>query len=570
MGRKKIITLKKCVTCGEEFETGKHKEKLNCSPKCLKIYQEKNKDSRIEKAIQGIIDKYNVNHVSKIPTHSENVKKTKKERYGDENFNNREKAKNTIFEKHGVDNSMKLKETKQKSKISKKEKHGDENFNNREKARDTIFDKYGKEHHLQVEEILNKQKKTNFKLYKTEYNIQTEKAKKNLKKHNLEKFGSEYYFSSETHISLMSEEKRKRIKETLESQGLIFDIDRYVKLRKKEKDVLHYLKYKVQCEKCGNVFEISLKNEKHVCRKCYPIKKSTSIIQKELREFLNSLNINFQENNRDIIKPLEIDFFFLEFDLALELNGNYWHSENGGSKNKLYHINKTVKCFEKGIKLIHIFEDEWLLKKDIVKSRILNLLNKTNEKIYARKCEIFEIEDFEKTSFLEENHLQGNSVDKIRLGLKYNGELVSLVTFSKNRIALGAKKEKDSYELIRFCSKLNCNVIGAFNKLFKYFVKNYNPKKIVTYADCRWSGLNPENTIYKKLDFNFIKKTSPSYFYVNKKDYLNRKHRFSLCKHVLLQQFGGDMLKTEWELAQENGFDRIWDCGTLKFEFIID
>jgi hypothetical protein len=148
----------------------------------------------------------------------------------------------------------------------------------------------------------------------------------------------------------------------------------------------------------------------------------------------------------------------------------------------------------------------------------------------------------------------------------YDGELISLMTFSERRIALGGKKELGSYELTRFCSKININVVGGFNKLLNYFVKNYKPKKITTYADCRWSGINEKKSVYAKAGLKFISKTSPSYFYVFKKDYCQRKHRFSMVKHKLLEHFGGNPFKTEWELAQENGYDRIWDCGALKFE----
>ena len=94
---------------------------------------------------------------------------------------------------------------------------------------------------------------------------------------------------------------------------------------------------------------------------------------------------------------------------------------------------KSQLCEEKGIKLIHIFEDEWLFKKDIVKSRIKNMLQKTDKKIYGRSCEIKEIDNKNKDKFLYENHIQGNSIDKIRLGLYYENNLVSLMTFGKRR-----------------------------------------------------------------------------------------------------------------------------------------
>ena len=173
-----------------------------------------------------------------------------------------------------------------------------------------------------------------------------------------------------------------------------------------------------------------------------------------------------------------------------------------------------------------------------------------------------------KTVFLEKNHLMGNSKDSVRLGLYYEEKLVSLMTFSKRRIALGVSiiKEGD-WELNRFCSLINTNIVGAFPKLLKHFNKNYNPKQITTYADIRWSGMNPENTVYNKSGFNFIHQSPPSFWYFKKNDYLKRFHRFTFNKGKLLKisnhEYKNSM--TGWEIAQTMKMDRIWDCGTLKF-----
>ena len=570
MGRKKAIFKKKCATCGHEFDPGKHKQKLNCSPECLKKYSELHKQDRLEKSRNGVLSKYGVDHVSKIEGHSEKVKQTKKEKYGDENFNNREKARETILEQHGVENSMMVESIKKKSKQTKKEKYGDENFNNRKKAEETIFSKTGKKHHLQTEESMSKLKETNLKLHNVEYTLNLEKCRENLKKKNLETIGSEYYFSSNEFVDKMLNEKKEKIKKILDSQNLAFDVDKYIKLREKsDEDKLSCLKYTIQCNKCGNEFKTSFINKPIFCRKCYPIKTSSSIIQEELKQFLVELDVCFEENNKGVISPLEIDFYIPKHKLAIELNGNYWHSELAGGKNRKYHLNKTILCNKKEIKLIHIFEDEWVLKKEIVKSRLKNLLNKTSVKIFARKCVVVNIDNNQKSEFLNLNHIQGNSTDRVRIGLMFKNEIVSVMTFSKLRVALGGENKEGVYELSRFCSKLETNIVGGFNKLLSCFVKEYKPKKIITYADCRWSGVNKKDTVYDKAGFKFVSKTPPSFFHISKKDYCQRKHRFSMAKHLMLKKFGGDAIKTGWQLAQENGYDRIWDCGTLKFEKLI-
>lgn len=563
---------KKCVTCNKKFNPGKHKEKLNCSSDCLKIYQEKHKDSRIEKSKKGMIEKYGVDHNSHIDGFVEKIKSTKLKRFGDENYNNRAKAKETCIERYGVENTMQIGEIQEKSKQTKLDNHGDENFNNRHKAKKTSFEKYGVEHHLQLEEYMNKQKKTNKKKYGKESTLLIKKCIDNAQEATMKKFGAPFYFSSNISLDRQREKSISNLKEKLETNNLRFDLNQFekkIEKNKGENGLKHkYFYYEVQCSVCGNKFNGKLGFIMPICRVCNPF-DNISKLHKEFKEFIDSLNIDYKENDRSIIKPLELDFYFPKYNLAIELNGNYFHSEIGGEKNIKYHLNKTTLCNSKDIKLIHLFEDEWYYKQEIVKSRIKNFFNKTENKIYARKCEIKQLDNNEKNTFLKENHIQGKSSDMERIGLYHQNILVSVMTFSKRRVALGAKTTNENeYELARFCSLLNTNVVGGFERLLKQFMKNKQSCSIITYADCRWSGINPEKTVYHKNGFNFLHKSRPSYFYMHKKDYLIRHHRFAFNKQTLIKEFNGDPSKTEWLLAQEAGFDRIWDCGTLKFELV--
>jgi very-short-patch-repair endonuclease len=561
----KSSRIKKCATCGSEFNTGKHKEKLNCSKVCLAIFKEKHKEERIRKSKEAIKNKYNVEHISQIKDFSEKVKSSKLKRYGDENFNNREKAKNTCSEKYQVDNPMKSNDVKSKTKNTKEVKYGDKNFNNRDKAKDTIKEKYNVEHHLQSPEIIEKMKETNKGRYGVDFTIQTPEAKENLLKKNNSLFGSKYFFSSDIHKNRLKEEKLKNLTLFFNNNNLRFDYGAYTTLRKKSGEHLQYNKYLVTCNVCKTNFEAILVNSSIVCRSCYP-RTSTSKIQGELSEFIKSLNVKFLENTRKIINPLELDFYFESENVAIELNGNYRHSEIGGDKDKKYHLNKTLLCNEKGIKLIHVYEDEWILKREIVKSRIKNALGVIEDKIFARKCKINNISNEEKKNFLINNHIQGNSVDSVRLGLFYNDDLVSVMTFSKLRIATGIKNSNEGdWELARFSSKLNTNVVGGFSKLIKHFKSNYKCNKIITYADCRYSGIEPSKLAYINSGFKYLSTSRPSYYYMKKSDYIIRLHRYSMTKHTLLERFGGDKNKTEWQLAIDNGYDRIWDCGSMKF-----
>lgn len=282
----------------------------------------------------------------------------------------------------------------------------------------------------------------------------------------------------------------------------------------------------------------------------------------EIEEFIKSLNVEVIACDKKQLSGIELDLYLPTHNIAIEYNGLYWHSEKQG-KHKNYHINKTTKCLEKNIQLIHIFSDEWLSKKDVIKNRLINLLKQNNEKIYARNCQITTITNQEKSDFLNANHLQGNDKSSIYFGLKHNGNIKAIITFGKLRNALGNKtSHSDEYELYRYCSN---NVVGGFSKLLKHFIKNYSPNKIITYANRNWSP-SDDYCFYSKVGFNYVGITKPNYSYTKKYDI--REHRFNYRKDLLVSR-GYDENKTEYEIMNELGFDKIWDTGNLKYELIL-
>jgi ssDNA-binding Zn-finger/Zn-ribbon topoisomerase 1 len=279
----------------------------------------------------------------------------------------------------------------------------------------------------------------------------------------------------------------------------------------------------------------------------------------EINDFLKENNINIIENDRSVLKNnFELDVLCKDKNIAIEYDGLYWHCEK--FKDKRYHINKTNECLKNGIKLIHIFEDEWANKKEIVKSRLKNVFGVNTEKIYARKCKINEVSSADTKKFLDANHIQGNIYGKINFGLYFNDELVSVMTFGSKRKNLGSTSIEGEYEMLRFCSKLNTNVVGAASKLFKYFIKKYKPIKVISYCDLRWGDGN----LYRQLGFNLLRISEPNYFYING---LKRSNRFLFRKDVLIKE-GFDKNKTEHEIMLERGIYRIYDCGCTVYEYI--
>lgn len=284
-------------------------------------------------------------------------------------------------------------------------------------------------------------------------------------------------------------------------------------------------------------------SKKYGCPKCNKILTKFEI---EVSDFLKALNLQINLNTRKKIPPLELDIFIPVHNLAIELNGLYWHDERFKENN--YHLNKTELCEKKGIKLIHIFEDEWIYKKEIVKSRLKNLLGLTENRIFARKCEIRVVNSINSKEFLDKNHIQGDVKSSFKIGLYYHDELVSIMTLGKRPLI-----NKSEYELIRFCNKLNTSVIGGADKLLKHFIKTHNPKEIISYADRRWS----QGDLYEKLGFEFIHDTKPNYWYVIG---LNRLSRFKFQKHLLLKE-NFNKNQSEHKIMLNRKIYRIYDCG---------
>lgn len=245
-----------------------------------------------------------------------------------------------------------------------------------------------------------------------------------------------------------------------------------------------------------------------------------------------------------------------ELKLGVEFNGLYWHSEK--QKSKLEHYDKYMYFKNLGINLINIWEDDWNFKTLIVKSILLNSIGIIDKKINARECKIKTVNNSEKSKFLNDNHIQGNCISSINLGLYFNDELISMMTFGKKRMILSSKTNvDDEYELLRFCSKCNYNIRGGASKLFKYFIQNYNPNKILSYSNLDIGNGN----LYNILGFTNYGHTKVNYWW---SDYQHRYHRSGFMKHKLIKE-DADKNKTESEIMYSRGYVRIWGIGNTKW-----
>lgn len=282
-----------------------------------------------------------------------------------------------------------------------------------------------------------------------------------------------------------------------------------------------------------------------------------SMVEIEIYNYISDLSIIVEQNVRNIIPPYELDLYIKEKNIAIEVNGLYWHSfhpSSGKKENKKQHINKTIECEKLGIQLIHITDYEWINKQDIIKSLLRSKLG-LNERIYARNCEIKEVSTNDAKSFLEQYHLQGFIGSTYYTGLYHNSELQMIMTFGKNRYG-------DGVELHRMCSKSGITVVGGIGKILKYFTHNHNIDKIVTYCDySKTNGVGYENAGFVKQSI-----TDLGYFWT---DGTNTLSRYSTQKKKLKKILGDNFDENLSESINmfNAKYRRYWDCGNILLEY---
>ena len=282
----------------------------------------------------------------------------------------------------------------------------------------------------------------------------------------------------------------------------------------------------------------------------------------EILNFLKEKGLECR-SDRHILNGREIDIFIPEKNIGIEYNGNKWHTEWFAKKDKNYHLFKMEECREKGVGLITIFEDEYELHKEIVLNKLTHILNIGNEhtpKLYGRKCQIKEIYSYIAEDFLNVNHIQGFVNSTLFLGAFYNENLVGVMSFTK--------QADNNWELTRLATDIKYNCCGVGGKLFNYFIKNYDFNEIKSFADRRWT-LDENNNIYTKLGFVFHSFTKPNYTYYNANvNRYKRFHKFNFRKDKLVKKYSQlNPRMTETEMVKELGYDRIWDCGLIKYVY---
>lgn len=328
-------------------------------------------------------------------------------------------------------------------------------------------------------------------------------------------------------------------------------------------------------KKCGTVFEMRPNDfqQGYRCPECAKLKSGPEI---DIKNFIAEHYCGeILTNYRNLIPLLEIDVYIPEKNVAIEFDGLYWHQERRVGKK--YHYDKTKKCLDKGVRLLHIFEDEWRDQQDIVKSKILNILGISNtEKIFARKCECVDLTKNkdrvkEIRDFLDKNHIQGYCTSTYQIGLLYNNKLVAIGCFNNLRSSMNKSGNNNSYDMIRYASGIDLNVVGGCGKIIEFFRKKYNCNFLKTLADLRWCSST--TNLYTHLGFKIENYVEPRYFYVNKDEQnLVRLPRFTFRKERIKTKFPNiyDEKLTEFQIMDRTNYFRVWDAGKITYSKTFD
>lgn len=626
---------RECVICGNTFEVSRSQltskdSRVTCSKKCSSELRKRTNTDKYggaapacseavrAKMKQTNMNRYGVSYASQSDEIKERAKSTNLSRYGFEYHSETEehrkavsdkwkddsyrqsvtdKIASTNLERYGCRSVLSCQNIREKAKQTYKQKTGYDsplsNPNVREMIHSTMLSRYGVEYPVQNDKISNQAKLTNLEKYGSENPMQNDEVLSKQQQTCLERYGNTCYLHSKEGEQVVKSKLFDRYGCSYFSKSrdwkvsVMIDpskVDNLLKFR--ETPVLFiqtHFDHQPSLQELSNILGIhensvgQLVTEFGLNRY---VKYTYSYMEDEVVELILSIapNIVIERNTRKIITPKEIDIYLPEYKIGIECNPTSTHNStldtfsSGPSKiSYRYHQIKSDMCDELGIFLFHIFGYEWTHNKDVIKSMLVNLLNKNTNKLYARDLAVKNVPPAESRKFLSMNHRQGPGASSVRLGLyDDNNELVSLMTFGKMRKTIGTGNEdlSNCWELVRFCSKLDTTVVGGASKLFSNFLKQYDPVRIRSFSD----RAHTKGALYSKLGFTAIRRSDPNYVWV---DWNTDKayHRVNAQKQNVksfLNDSDIDLSRTEREIMIKHGFVQVYDSGTITWEWVND
>jgi len=294
--------------------------------------------------------------------------------------------------------------------------------------------------------------------------------------------------------------------------------------------------------------------------------------QEKLARALEKLGIEVVPNFRgglvghsDKGAPLEVDLWLPGYQIAIEVNGIYWHSSGAPKRDRDWVINhqikKTKAAWSQGIKLIHYFEDEINEKFPQVMRHLRSLTGLEDSRVYARNCKVAAVPWAAAKEFLNTNHLQGASRASPSLGLFHSGEMVAVMQVGKP-VSTRHRTCTNEFELIRYAT--DRSVVGGASKLLSAYRRDL-PKgsTIISYSDNRISHGN----LYRVLGFTHTKTVPPDYCYVYNGRRMHKSHFTRSKLKGLLPEFDDNL--TEEANCFNHRIFRLYNCGLKRWELTV-
>ncbi len=409
---------------------------------------------------------------------------------------------------------------------------------NLEKQKATMLERYGVDHVSKIPGISEQKLAT----FKANYS-----GKSKAIETNLQRYGVTWATQAPEIIAKIKAARHRNTFETIIKSTRF--LERMTPLFSIEEFHGHEHPMRYRCNSCNEEFEASFEDGKLPrCPICFPLRSNSSIAENEIASFVQNLvpSESIIRGDRSILNGKHLDILIPGRKLAIEYNGNYYHAELSAGRGRGYHLEKTLGCEKAGIRLLHIFSDEWIESRPIVESIISSALGVYSNKIGARQLEIAQLPSL--ASFYDANHIQGRAGSSVNFALidLQTKEVLAGLSFRKPRFS-----KKADWEITRFATKLNYSIPGSFSKLLKAFRSKYSGS-IITYSERRlFSG-----KVYLQNGFTALTPSPAGYWYTD--DYHRRENRLKFQKHKIA---GADPALTEWENMQLLGYDRIWDCG---------
>lgn len=346
---------------------------------------------------------------------------------------------------------------------------------------------------------------------------------------------------------LTSNNKYRGYRSTTKNLKSYFETHPSIEFIKKNSDIGTFL-----CKSCNRLFTKSITrmiDDKQVSCGCLGKNANISSLNFKVAAFIKKLGYTPILEYSIEGKRLKIDIFIEETNLAIEINGLYWHTDNTQKTEQ----RKYEYCIDNSINYLMFFEDEIHDKVQICKNILKVHLGYSTDKVKIRpqKCEIKLIKSELAFPFYDKFHIQGRCNSKYHIGVFYKNQLIACMS-----IRTPFRPNSGDWEISRMASNFKYQVHGIWSYLLKWVLTNkLIHGKLITFSDNRLFNGN----VYEKIGMTKVGKIRSDYYWTKG---MSRFNKSSLRKP-------DDSDKTEFELRSSEGYHRIWDLGKTKWEIYI-